>query len=955
MVDLVEVAKKWQNRWFQDKIFEPEIDENKEKFFFTVPYPYVSGALHVGHGRVYAVGDAYARYKRMKGYNVLWPMAFHITGTPVLAVSKQIAARDEKTIKLFKEYVGLYEKDAKEIEKIVNSFVEPWNVVKYFSSKLIHDFKSIGLSIDWSRQFTTGDPDYNQFITWQFMKYAEKGYLTQAEYPVLYCISCENAAGEDDIKDGDTNPVSHNEFTGVPFESDEGILMASTLRPETIFGVTNLFLNPDETYVKIKMEKEYIVSKICAEKLKMQNKKFDVVEEIAGKKLVGKMVKAINGAQVPILPAKFVDADVGTGVVYSVPAHAPYDWAALEDLKKNKEYCDKYGIYETVMNISPISIIKIQGYSDFPAGDVYKRMNISSLDDVEKLEKATKEIYKAEFYNGVLKENCEKFAGMKINEIKDEVKNWMKKYDSFNVYETNRKANCRCGGKIIVAVLNDQWFLDFNSEWKAKAKKCLDRMEIIPEIYRKQFEDTFDWLDKRPCARKRGIGTKLPFDKEWIIESLSDSTIYMAYYTIIKKIREMGIKVEQMNYDFFEGVFLGADAEKVAEKTGVEKHKIEELNKEFNYWYPNDHRHTAIGHISNHLTFFIFAHAGIFPEKYWPKKISLNNMLIREGVKMSKSKGNVIPLNEIGEKCGPDLFRLYVCGGADLNSLVDWKEADVEALRGMTNKLYETISSDIIPKRRKGEMGNIGKWMMSRFNKALKEIEENLEKMKMREYVQIAFYQILNDYQYFKRRCTDENELMSVNYEICEKWIKALAPAMPHICEELYHMVKDEYVSTAKWSSFDATMINEVKEKEEDVVKQLMEDTRNIIELKKLAPKKIMVYTAPEWKWRLLRVAIESADGKFDMSAVIKKAMEDPEIKKYSSEVAAFVKSIAKDVFDLKYSLGGMQIDEYDALSHAKTFLSNELGAEVIIEKAEKSMEPKAKNAKPLKPAILIV
>ena len=84
-INLNEIEKKWQEKWYGEKAFEPSAEEGRQKFFFTAPYPYASGALHIGHGRTYTNGDVIARYKRMKGFNVLFPMAFHITGTPPCA------------------------------------------------------------------------------------------------------------------------------------------------------------------------------------------------------------------------------------------------------------------------------------------------------------------------------------------------------------------------------------------------------------------------------------------------------------------------------------------------------------------------------------------------------------------------------------------------------------------------------------------------------------------------------------------------------------------------------------------------------------------------------------------------------------------------------------------------------------------------------------------------------
>ena len=165
---------------------------------------------------------------------------------------------------------------------------------------------------------------------------------------------------------------------------------------------------------------------------------------------------------------------------------------------------------------------------------------------------------------------------MKVIEAKDKMKeDMMKKGEADIFYDTSRKAFSRGGGKIIVAVMKDQWFIDFNADnWKSIARECLDQIKLVPETMRKNFEDTFAWLDKRPCARKRGLGTPLPFDKEWMIESLSDSTIYMTLYTISHVIKKHGLKRENLTGKFFDYVYSGKGTLKeVSKETKIKEEK----------------------------------------------------------------------------------------------------------------------------------------------------------------------------------------------------------------------------------------------------------------------------------------------------------------------------------------------------------------------------------------------
>ena len=915
--DFASTEKKWQDKWLNEKVFEPAVDETREKWFFTVPYPYVSGCLHVGHGRTYVGGDVIARYKRMKGFNVLWPMAFHITGTPVLAVSAKIEANDEKTVNLYRSYVSNYE-DEERVSEIVESFKEPWNLVNYFSEKLVEDFRSIGFSLDFTRRFTTGDPEYNKFIEWQFKKYREDGYLRQAAYPLLYCVECRNAVGEDDIRDGDTKPVDLMEFTAVKFEFEDAFIVSCTLRPETVFGITNEFVNPEADYVKARFEdgEKWWVSKQAAEKLALQGKKHEVEDEQKGSFFAGKKCVTPLGKEIPIFPAEFVDPDNASGFVHSVPAHAPYDYVALQQLKKDGEW------KAPAESIEMVSLIELEGYGEFPAKEISERMKIANLKEKGKLEKATNELYKAEYYNGVMKGVVPEFAGMKVVEAKDKVAEWLKQKNKAGAfYETNRRAECRCGGKIVAAVLNDQWFLDFNAEgWKEKARKCLDEMTVHPGQYKKQFYDVFDWLDKRPCARRRGLGTKLPFDDEWIIESLSDSTAYMAFYTVIKKIREYGLKPEELTEEFFDYVFQGK---------GEGSEAAREARKEFEYWYPNDLRHTGVAHITNHLSFLVFAHVALFDESKWPKAFSLNEMLISEGTKMSKSKGNVVLLNKIGEEYGADLFRLYVAGAADFGSTLDFRKKELVASR----KTFHKIISLCEEFQGEGEAAEtpLSKWAVSKFESQLEAATKAIESLQVREYVQEAFYKTLNVFDHLKRRGTRQ-ELLFAGRHALKKWIRLMAPATPHSCEELWERSGGKgFVSAAEWPGVQKELVDREAEAGEDFVMKALEDARRI---KRRINKKLAKLT--------ITVACRKK------TEELKKGLENDRPEESGLE-GALLEYASRDFYALK---DAVFVEEKEHLEHAKEFLEKELNVEVVIESEEESSNEKASRAMPFKPAL---
>ncbi len=212
------------------------------------------------------------------------------------------------------------------------------------------------------------------------------------------------------------------------------------------------------------------------------------------------------------------------------------------------------------------------------------------------------------------------------------------------MYDLPEKVVCRCLTECIVKVLEDQWFLKYSDpDWKKLAHECVNGAEIYPESARQWFHDVVDWIKDWPCARKVGLGTPLSWSPGWIVETLSDSTIYMAFYTIKHSIDRLGIAAKSMNDEFFDYVFLGeGSAETLERKTGIKTKELELMRKEFLYWYPVNLRNSAKELIPNHLLFFIFQHVAFFPRELWPTGISANGMMTVEGEKMSKSKGNVI-------------------------------------------------------------------------------------------------------------------------------------------------------------------------------------------------------------------------------------------------------------------------------------------------------------------------
>lgn len=868
-LDFGKIERKWQKRWAEKKIFESKV-EKKPKFFLTTPYPYVSGSPHIGHGRAVSECDVYARYKRMKGFNVLFSLGFHISGTPVLGIAAAIKNGDVAKIELYESYVRAYVDDEARVKKIIASFVDPQKIVDFFVPKMQREYQELGVGIDWRRSFTSGDLIHQKLVAWQFTHYADKGYLSKERYPVLYSPRDESAMGEDDIQDADSDPVEKVEFTLLKYRYGSKFLVAATVRPETIYGQTNLWINSKVTYVEARVGKEtWIMSKEAFDKLSYQRSDITFAG-ICTDKLIGIKVHApMIDRTLMVLPSRFVDSDMGSGIVTSVPSDAPYDYVALTELQSipAAEKQHLWGLslkeIEELEDIEVIPVIQTKRYGDKSAVAIVEKHSIMSQDD-ERLAGLTKEIYSEGFHTGVLLSSCGAYAGMSVSIAKEAMKKQL--LDDGNAavfYDVSRKAVSRSGGKIVVAMLDNQWFLNFNAPgWKDRARECLAQMRIEPESMRNQFESTFDWLDKRPCARKRGLGTPLPADPQWMIESLSDSTLYMVLYSIAHLVSKHKLKARQLSTSFFDYVCLGKGISKsVAKEVGMSESVLKECRSSFEYWMPVDHRHTFSLHLSNHLSFMIFAFAALFPEKAWPKKISFHGLVVRDGVKMSKSKGNVITLLQAKKEYAADVFRFYLTQSTSLEGTFDWRDSEADAAKASIERLF-SIVNEAIHARKKGVVPAL---YVSRVNRIIKQASEKLDQMKLREYNMLAVFEMLNLVRQARLDLTDK-ELAALYYYLIPLWVPLIAPVCPHVAEELWERAKGKgLVSVSAWPTIDESKINDVLEAQATIVDRTVSDVMNVLTIvreKQGEADKVYLYVLPKEVSLFSRTALEKRIGK---------------------------------------------------------------------------------------------
>ncbi|MEM0203413.1 MAG: leucine--tRNA ligase [Archaeoglobaceae archaeon] len=900
-----EIEEKWQKAWESAKIFEAEPNE-KKKFFLTVPYPYLNGNLHAGHTRTFTIGDAFARYMRMKGYNVLFPLGFHVTGTPIIGLAELIAKRDKKTIEVYTKFHDV------PLERLLD-LTTPEKIVEYFAREALNALRRIGYSIDWRRVFTTTDEAYQRFIEWQFWRLKELGLVEKGSHPVRYCPNDQNPVEDHDLLHGEEASIV--EFTVIKFrlEDSDLIFPCATLRPETVFGVTNIWLKPTKYVVANVNGEKWVVSKEAFEKLGHMDKKVELIGEVDASEFFGRrVVVPLVDRVVPILPANFVDTDNATGVVMSVPAHAPYDYVALREIGAE---------------IEPIVIIGTDS-KGVPAKEIVEELGIKSQNDPE-LEKATKILYKKEFHKGVMLENTGKFAGMKVSEAKDFVEKELLRLNLADIfYEFSEKpVVCRCGTKCVVKVVKDQWFLKYSDEtWKRKVLEHLETMTIIPDYYKEEFRNKIEWLKDKACARRKGLGTRIPWDKEWLIESLSDSTIYMCYYILAKFVNLGLIKPENLTMEFLDYVFLNRGSIEDAKSSGLSEEIIKRVKEEFEYWYPVDLRSSGKDLVANHLLFYLFHHVALFESRWYPRAIAVNGYVSLEGQKMSKSKGPLLTMKKALEKYGADVTRLYILHSAEYDSDADWRAREIEGLVANLERFFNLVKEHYL--REVGEITSLDRWLLSKFNRAVKEVREAMDKLQTRRAVNFAFFEIMDDVRWYLRRGGKNLAL------ILDDWIKLLAPFAPHICEELWHLKHESFVSLESYPEFDESKIDEKAEKAEEFIARLLEDIKEVKKFVENA-KEVRICVAEDWKYEALKIALEKG-----LSEALKE-MSKRGIEK--SEIANFAKRFkGAELIENERELIEESIEFFERETQLKVSLSSDVP------------EEKKKSAMPGKPAIYV-
>ena len=760
-------------------------------------YPYMNGRLHLGHAFSLTKAEFAASFKRLQGYNVLFPFGFHCTGMPIQAAANKLkgevdaygnppvfpgaaeaaaaaeAKQSAKVDDLEKEMAALGKKGKAKKAKVqsksagtsyqwqalekmgiepseIGAFAEPFKWLDYFPPYGVADLKLFGTSIDWRRSFitTNKNPYYDSFVRWQFEKLKAAGKMAYGKRANVYAVKDAQCCADHDRASGEG--VGPQEYTLIKLEVAEPkpaclaacggakvYLVPATLRPETMYGQTNCYVLPEGTYGCYRQASGdvFVMSKRSAVGLAHQGsfakndngpdvfsgyaRTWGAVDQVGadfkGQDLIGCPLKAplATFPVVYVLPLTTISMTKGTGVVTSVPSDAPDDWIALHELKNDEKLRAKFGVKEewvAPFDVVPIINITVAGSedgkkeswsSDKSAEYWCEKLEITSQKDQAKLKLAKGETYLNGFNYGVMLVGGHK--GERVEAAKPLVKaELVAAGDALLYFEPESPIVSRSGEDCIVAH-TEQWYLKYGEqEWRDKVVAHVDGVfeAYNPECLAR-FKYTLGWMKEWACSRLFGLGTRIPWDDAWLIESLSDSTIYMAYYTVCHVLQGFGatnldgavqgpVKPEMMTAAVWDYVYVtGAPHPAAVDGScAVPDELLAKMRAEFQYWYPMDLRVSGKDLIGNHLTMCLYNHAAIWPDEAatrWPRSMYTNGFVLLDGEKMSKSTGNFLMLDEACALYSADAVRFALADAGD--SLED---ANFERKRadGAINMLY---------------------------------------------------------------------------------------------------------------------------------------------------------------------------------------------------------------------------------------------------------------------------
>ena len=767
MYDFKKIEKKWQKYWEENETFKAINGSNKKPYYILVEFPYPSGAgLHVGHVRSYTAQDALARMKRMQGYNVLYPMGFDAFGAP----AEQYA---------------------------IKNHIHPKEAVKQNISTFKGQMKKLGFSFDWSREFSTTDPEYYKWTQWQFLQFYKHDMAYKDTVPVNWCPKCktvlsnEDAAGgvcercgskveqkeksqwmlkmasysedllkglddtnfADRVKLGQINWIGKSTGAHIKFKIENTDLdfTVFTTRCDTLFGVTYCVLAPEHELVnKIttsdKKEEVEEYKKECSFKNEMERTELN--KDKTGVFTGAYAINPVNKQKIPIYISDYVLSSYGTGAIMAVPAHDQRDY----------EFAKKF-------NIPIIQVLESEGNLDKAAmtGDG-KHIN-------------------SDFLNGLNKEEA-------INKMLK----WL---------EENK-----CGEKTVNYKMRD-WIFSRQRFWG----------EPIPMIYCEKC----GWV---PMDEK-DLPLLLPDIAEYEPTDNGESPLAKIEEWVNTTCPKCGGKAKREtdtmpNWAGSSWYFLRfMDPHNDKEFASMDAMK---------YWNKVDWYNGGMEHTARHLLYARFwvqflYNIGLVPNKemIWTR-VSHGMILGPNGVKMSKSLGNVINPDDVVNKYGADALRTYEMFIGDYSQDAAWSTDSLAGCKRFLDRICR-IGEKLSDK--KGYTNEIIA------HQTIKKVTNDIVNQKYNTAVS-ALMIMLNEYEKWNTITTDDYKLI----------LTLLNPFAPHITEELNEKYNlGDKICNSSWPEYDEEKtINQTLE----IAIQVNGKLRGTIEINKDSSKEKILKIAKE-------------------------------------------------------------------------------------------------------------
>lgn len=739
MYDFKKIEKKWQEYWSKNKIFEAENGSDKKPYYILVEFPYPSGAgLHVGHVRSYTAQDAIARKMRMQGYNVLYPMGWDAFGAP----AEQYA---------------------------IKNHIHPKDAVKENISNFKKQMKSLGFSFDWSREFSTTDPEYYKWTQWQFLQFYKHNMAYKDSVPVNWCPTCktvlsnEDAAGgvcercgsgvlqkeksqwmlrmsdySEDLLKGldDTNFAPKvklgqinwiGKSSGVELDVnivDGGKFSIFTTCIETVYGITFFVIAPDGKLIKELMprveNKEEVNKYIEETKKKSAMDRTELNKGKTGCILKGiKAINPINGKEVPIFLGDFVLGDYGTGAVMAVPSHDQRDF----------EYAKEH-------NIEMIQVID---------GEDTKEHAFEKQDYLNK---------------GCKLINSEEFSGLTVEEAKEKI--------------TEKLVNQKIARKVNNYKMRD-WIFSRQRFWG----------EPIPMINCPEC----GWVpmneDELPLLLPDVAEYEPTDDGESPLAKITDWVNCKCPKCGHDAKRETDTMPNWAGSSWYFLRFM--DAHNTEEFASMDAMK---------YWNRVDWYNGGMEHTARHLLYARFwvqflYNIGLVPNKemIWTR-VSHGMILGSNGEKMSKSKGNVINPDDIVNEFGADTLRVYEMFIGDYQQDASWS---TDSLKGCSKFIDRIIK---LGEKLNGS-NEFSKDTEILMNQTIKKVTDDLENIKYNTAVS-ALMILLNELE-------KKAEISNKDYRTL---LLILNPIAPHITEELNEKYElGDLLCKSAWPSYDTSKL----------------------------------------------------------------------------------------------------------------------------------------------------